>query len=221
MPTYHDDHDELEIVPQPIQLGGLAPDFEAETTQGVVRLSTWEPNKWVLFFSHPADFTPVCTTEFVSLAKRQDDFEARQCALLGLSVDSLYSHIAWLRQIRDHFGVTPDFPLIADRQQRIARLYGMIHTPTSETSAVRSLILIDPARHVRAMIHYPPSVGRSDEEVLRLLDALQASDAHGVECPANWRAGQPAVAQPPTRFDADEPHDPLWFLRMKELEPAG
>lgn len=181
-----------------VELNGPAPDFEATTTHGVIRLSEWEKDKWVILFSHPADFTPVCTTEFVEFAKRYDEFQKRGVALLGCSVDSVYSHIAWIRNIEEKFGVKVKFPVIADLDQKVSQLYGMIHTPSASTVTVRCVYFIDPNRIVRAMIYYPLNVGRNFEEIVRVIDALQTVDKEGVACPANWTPGQDVIVPPPT-----------------------
>jgi len=181
-----------------LQLNGPAPDFEAKTTHGTLRLSEWEKDKWVILFSHPADFTPVCTTEFVAFAKLKDQLAKRNVALLGNSIDSVHSHIAWVRNISEKFGVDIGFPIIADLDMKVARLYGMIHEASSETAAVRAVFFIDPKRRVRAMIYYPLNVGRNFDEILRVLDALQTGDEHAVACPADWRPGEMVIVPPPT-----------------------
>jgi peroxiredoxin (alkyl hydroperoxide reductase subunit C) len=180
-----------------IELNGPAPDFEANTTHGPIRLSTWQKDKWVILFSHPADFTPVCTTEFIEFAKNNDALVAKNVAVIGNSIDSIYSHIAWVRNIEEKFGVKIPFPVIADLDQKVARLYGMVHTPSSVTAAVRCVFFIDPKRNVRAMIYYPLNVGRNFDEILRVVDALQMADANGVACPANWRPGDEVIVPAP------------------------
>jgi peroxiredoxin 2/4 len=203
---------ESTIVESPrLELNGPAPDFETSTTHGVIRLSKWEKDKWVILFSHPADFTPVCTTEFIEFAKRHDEFRSKNVALLGCSIDSTFSHIAWVRNIEQNFGVKIQFPVIADLDQKVARLYGMVHTPSSATAAVRCVFFIDPKRTIRAMIYYPLNVGRNFDEIVRLIDALQTVDKHGVACPANWTPGQEVIVPPPaTTKDAEK--------RMKSTE---
>jgi peroxiredoxin 2/4 len=181
-----------------LELNGPAPDFEANTTHGPIRLSTWQKDKWVILFSHPADFTPVCTTEFIEFAKRNDALAARNVAIIGNSIDSIYSHIAWTRNIEEKFGVKIPFPVIADLDQKVARLYGMVHTPSSVTAAVRCVFFIDPKRIIRAMIYYPLNVGRNFDEILRVVDALQTVDANGVACPANWQPGDEVIVPAPT-----------------------
>jgi peroxiredoxin (alkyl hydroperoxide reductase subunit C) len=188
--------------PARVELNGPAPDFQATTTHGPLQFSDWARGKWVILFSHPADFTPVCTTEFIEFAKRHDEFEKRGVALIGNSIDSVYSHIAWVRNIEEKFGVTVRFPVIADLDQKVARLYGMIHEPASLTAAVRCVYFIDPRRNVRAMVYYPLNVGRNFDEIVRVVDALQTADAKGVACPANWTPGQDVIVPPPTTTDA-------------------
>jgi peroxiredoxin 2/4 len=188
--------------PARLELNGPAPDFEANTTHGPIRLSTWQKDKWVILFSHPADFTPVCTTEFVEFAKLHDELAKRNVAVIGNSIDSIYSHIAWTRNIEEKFGVKIPFPVIADLDQKVARLYGMVHTPSSNTAAVRCVFFIDPKRMLRAMIYYPLNVGRSFDEIVRVIDALQTVEANGVACPANWRPGDEVIVPAPVTAQA-------------------
>lgn len=198
---------------QPLQLNGPAPDFKAKTTHGEIQLSTWAKDKWVILFSHPADFTPVCTTEFVAFAKLKDALDARGVALLGNSIDSVYSHIAWVRNIKEKFGVDIGFPIIADLDMKVAHAYGMVHAASSDTAAVRAVFFIDPARKLRAMIYYPLNVGRNFDEILRVVDALQTADRHGVACPADWRPGDMVIVPAPaTTADAEK------RVRDQELE---
>jgi peroxiredoxin 2/4 len=188
-----------------LELNKEVPDFEAVTTHGVVRLSTWSKDKWVILFSHPADFTPVCTTEFIEFAKLNEDFSKRNVALLGNSIDSVYSHIAWVRSIKEMFDVEVPFPIIADLDMKVAKLYGMIHEASAATAAVRAVFFIDPKRKLRAMIYYPLNLGRNFDEIIRVVDALQTADKHGVACPANWRPGDKVIVPPPaTTQEADE-----------------
>jgi peroxiredoxin (alkyl hydroperoxide reductase subunit C) len=205
--------DATAAVPTRPELNGPAPDFEAVTTHGPIKLSEWAKGKWVVLFSHPADFTPVCTTEFLEFARRYEEFEIKGVALLGNSVDSVFSHIAWVRNIEEKFGVKIPFPVIADLDQKVARLYGMIHTPSSATAAVRCVFFIDPKRSLRAMIYYPLNVGRNFDEILRLLDALQTVDRHAVACPANWRPGEAVIVPPPVTTQAAEER-----MKAKEFE---
>jgi len=187
-----------------LELNGPAPDFEANPTHGPIKLSTWQKDRWVILFSHPADFTPVCTTEFVEFAKRSDALEKKGVALIGNSIDSVYSHIAWVRNIEQNFGVKIKFPVIADLDQKVAQLYGMVHQASAATATVRCVFFIDPKRVLRAMIYYPLNVGRNFDEVVRVIDALQTVDAKGVACPANWMPGQEVIVPPPTTQQAAE-----------------
>lgn len=208
-----------------------APDFQAKSTQGVIRLSDYTSRgKWVLLFSHPADFTPVCTTEFVEFARNFPEFEKRKVQLIGVSVDSVPAHIAWLRNIEQNFNVKVDFPVIADLDQKVAGLYGLVHETVSDTAAVRAVFFIDPKQNVRALLYYPQSLGRSIAEIVRVFDALQTADANGVSTPANWVPGKPVVVPPPqTKQDADvraKANGDLkvkdWYFAEKELAtPAG
>ena len=185
-----------------IELNGPAPDFEANTTHGPLRLSTWEKDRWVILFSHPADFTPVCTTEFLEFARHANALRAKNVAILGNSIDSVYSHIAWIRNIEEKLGTKIPFPVIADLDQKVARLYGMVHTPSSVTATVRCVFFIDPKRTIRAMIYYPLNVGRNFDEILRVVDALQFADANKLACPANWRPGDDAIVPAPLTSEA-------------------
>jgi len=177
------------------RLNERAPAFNAPTTDGPRSLEDYE-GKWLVLFSHPADFTPVCTTEFIAFARRAEDFKARGSELLGLSIDSTHSHIAWIRNIEEKFGVKIPFPIIADLKMEVARAYGMIHPGAADTSAVRATFIIDPRGVLRAMVYYPMSNGRSIDEFLRLLDALQTSDEHGVATPENWQPGDKVIVPP-------------------------
>lgn len=197
-----------------LRIGDLAPDFEARSTAGPVRLSGFR-GRWLVLFSHPADFTPVCTTEFVALAKEGAAFEKRDCALMALSVDSLFSHFAWLRMIRDRFGVEVRFPIVEDPTLVIGRAFGMVSAQDSDSATVRTTFFIDPKGVIRAMTCYPANLGRSIPEMLRILDGLQAIDAKGGMAPANWQQGE-ALLRPPTH-DLDEVFGAQdatsWFLR--------
>lgn len=197
-----------------LRIGDVAPDFSARSTAGNVRLSDFR-GRWLILFSHPADFTPVCTTEFVELAKMAKDFEERDCALMALSVDSLFSHFAWLRMIRDRFGVEVRFPIIEDPTLVIGRAYGMVAADAHDSGTVRTTFFIDPDGVVRAMTCYPANVGRSTPEMLRMLDALQATNDAPALAPANWQAGDPLLRQPTATLDDvyGAAGDGDWFLR--------
>jgi peroxiredoxin (alkyl hydroperoxide reductase subunit C) len=183
------------------RLGQPAPLFEAETTQGTIRLEDFR-GSWLILFSHPADFTPVCTTEFVAFAELAPELKKRNVELLGLSIDSTYSHIAWIRNIEQNFGVKVPFPVIADLNKQVATLYGMIMPGESKTETSRCVFVIDPNGIVRAMIYYPLTTGRNMNEILRVIDALQATDKHGVATPANWRPGEKVIVPPPKTTEA-------------------
>jgi peroxiredoxin 2/4 len=186
-----------------ITLGGPAPDFEQNSTHGPLKLSQFtSKGKWVVLFSHPADFTPVCTTEFVGFAKLAPEFEKRNVQLLGLSVDSVYSHIAWARDIEEAHNVKVPFPVIADLDQKVAQLYGMVHQPMNATMTVRCVFLIDPKQTVRAMIYYPMQAGRNMDEILRLVDALQTVDTNACATPANWKKGDDVIVPAPATHAA-------------------
>lgn len=184
-------------VPSFPRLNEPAPNFTAPTTHGVVSLSDYK-GKWLVLFSHPADFTPVCTTEFIGFAKHYDEFATINCDLLGLSIDSNYSHIAWVKNIRDNFGVQIPFPVIADLSMDVSYKYGMIQPGASSTSAVRAVFVIDDKGILRAMIYYPLTNGRAIPEVLRLVKALQTTDEHGVATPEGWKPGDKVIVPPPS-----------------------
>ena len=185
------------------RLNEAAPDFSVRTTQGSRSLKDYR-GKWLILFSHPADFTPVCTSEIVAFSRAWPRFQALGCELLGLSVDSAFAHLAWLRSIRDNFGVEVPFPIVEDQAMRVAHDYGMIQPGAGDTSAVRAAFFIDPEAKLRAMVYYPMSTGRSVEEFLRILAAMQASDRHGVATPEGWQPGDKAVLPPPaTLAEAD------------------
>ena len=167
-------------------IGEPAPEFRAQTTHGSIEFPKDFKGKWVVFFSHPADFTPVCTTEFVAFAKRYKDFQALNTELLGLSVDHVYSHIKWVEWIKEKLGVEIPFPIVADTTGKIAELYGMIHPGASEAATVRAVFLICPQGIVRAILYYPLNIGRNIEEILRLLRAFQTATKEGVALPADW-----------------------------------
>ena len=184
-------------------IGDPAPSFKAETTQGPIAFPDDFKGKWVVLFSHPADFTPVCTTEFMTFASMQQEFAALNCELVGLSIDSIYSHIAWLRTIKEKIdykgmkSVEVNFPVIADLRMEVAKLYGMLQPGASNTQAVRAVFIVDPKGIVRALLYYPLTNGRNMDEIKRLLVALQTSDKHAVATPANWRPGDDVIVPPP------------------------
>jgi peroxiredoxin (alkyl hydroperoxide reductase subunit C) len=185
------------------RLNERAPEFNAPTTHGAKCLKDYE-GQWLVLFSHPADFTPVCTTEFMAFAQRAEDFKAINTELLGLSIDSHYSHVAWVRNIKEKFDVDVPFPIIADLDMKVAKAYGMIHPGAADTSAVRATFIIDPKGVLRAMVYYPMTNGRSIDEFVRLVTALQTSDEHGVATPENWQPGDKVIVPPPATTEAAE-----------------
>lgn len=185
------------------RLNEPAPAFDALTTDGRKTLDDYK-GKWLVLFSHPADFTPVCTTEFVAFANRADEFAALDTQLLGLSIDSHYAHIAWMRSIKDSFGVEIPFPIIADLDMKVAQAYGMIQPGASDTQAVRATFIIDPEGVLRAMVYYPMTNGRSVEEFVRLVKALQTADTQKVATPENWQPGDDVIVPTPQTAAAAE-----------------
>ena len=190
------------------RLNEPAPQFSALSTTGPIKLSDFK-GKWVVLFSHPADFTPVCSTEFAGFAERQADFDKRGVQLIGVSIDSIYSHIAWIRSIESIFGKKVTFPLIADLDTKVAQAYGMIHPGASSTATVRAVFVIDPNQVTRAMIYYPLTTGRSIDEIIRLVDALQLNTEKGLATPANWKPGDKVVVPAPMTIENTD-------KRMKE-----
>lgn len=187
----------------PPRIDEPAPDFEGRSTHGIVKLSEYR-GKWLVFFAHPADFTPVCASEFVAFARRAEEFSSLNCALLGLSVDSVYSHLAWRESIKNTFGVRVDFPILDDVSMTISRQYGMVQTKAGHTGAVRALFVIDDKGVLRAMLWYPTTTGRSVSEVLRLVQALQMADSQHVVTPEGWKTGEGTVERAPdTVADAE------------------
>ena len=178
-----------------------APAFSANTTHGLRSLADYK-GKWLILFSHPADFTPVCTTEFIGFAKRSELFKSMNCELLGLSIDSIYSHLAWMQSIKYNFGVEIPFPIIDDIKMEVAQAYGMIHPGAADTQAVRATFFIDPEGKLRAMVYYPMSNGRSIEEFVRLLQAMQTSDANKIATPEGWTPGCDVIVPPPKTPEA-------------------
>lgn len=201
---------DVPIPPRPLRIGDQAPPFRARTTQGDVSLDQFR-GRWLLFFSHPADFTPVCTSEFIALAKASPMFEAMDCALLGLSVDSLYSHVAWVRAIKALAGIEIPFPVVEDPSMAIGRAYGMIDAEATDSSAVRATYFIDPNGIIQATNWYPMQVGRCVDEMLRTVQALQRTTDGSVLTPACWRPGDD-VLLPPSLPSDDSPD---WFHRLR------
>jgi peroxiredoxin (alkyl hydroperoxide reductase subunit C) len=208
------------------RLNEPAPPFEAVTTQGTIKLSDYE-GSWLILFSHPADFTPVCTTEFAAFAEIATQLRERNVELLGLSIDSVFSHLAWMRSIRSSLGVTVPFPVIADLDRAVATAYGMIMPGESSTETSRCVFFIDPKSVVRAMIYYPLSLGRNMKEILRVIDALQMADANQVATPANWEPGQKVIVPAPRTMEDLEKRIEAgyecadWYLCYKSMNGAA
>ncbi len=188
---------EEKIITKMPAIGDMAPDFEANTTHGPLRFSEYNKGSWVVLFSHPADFTPVCTTEMSGFAIRHNEFRELNTKLLGLSIDSIHSHMAWVNNVRKNTGVLFDFPIIADIDMKVSKLYGMLQPNESETAAVRAVFFIDPTGKVRLVMYYPLNVGRNMNEILRVLKALQLSDEHKVAMPLDWQPGDKVIVPPP------------------------
>jgi thioredoxin-dependent peroxiredoxin len=179
-----------------LQLGDIAPDFQAQTTVGPISLHEWAGNDWVILFSHPKDFTPVCTTELGYVARLKPEFDRRGVKALGLSVDSLDSHGTWAEDIRETQGIPLNFPIIADADRKVAGLYGMLHPRHDELYTVRTVFVIDPKKKIRLTLTYPQTTGRNFDEILRVIDSLQLTDSHSVSTPVNWRSGQEVIIIP-------------------------
>lgn len=183
------------------RIGDKAPDFKAKTTIGDLQFSDFNKDSWVVLFSHPADFTPVCTTELSEFAKEKTFFESKNTKLIGLSIDSIHSHLAWVKNVKDNLGVYMDFPIIADLDMKVAQKYGMLHPGESETAAVRAVFFIDPKGIIRLIMYYPLNVGRNMEEIKRVLEAMQTSDQYQCALPVNWKPGEKAIVPPPKTLE--------------------
>lgn len=199
-----------------LQLGDIAPDFSADTTQGPIQFHDWAGDSWVILFSHPKDFTPVCTTELGLTGKLKNEFAQRNAKAIALSVDSVEDHKAWSSDIEETQGTAVNFPIIADPQRSVANLYGMIHPKASDTLTVRSLFVIDPNKKVRLTITYPASTGRNFNEVLRVLDSLQLTDREKLATPGNWQPGDEAIIVPAV---SDEQARELFPQGFKTIKP--
>lgn len=186
------------------RIGDPAPDFEAMTTTGKIKFSEYNKDNWVILFSHPADFTPVCTTEMSAFAEEEEEFAKYNTKLMGLSIDSIHSHVAWVNNVKKNLGITMKFPIIADLDMKVANLYGMIQPGEAETAAVRAVFFIDPKGIIRLIMYYPLNVGRNMDEIWRSLKALQTSDENGVAMPLNWKPGDKVIVPPPKTVDEME-----------------
>lgn len=209
-----------------IQLGQIAPDFQQDTTQGRIQFHDWLGSSWALLFSHPKNFTPVCTTELGEVAKLASEWEKRNVKPIGLSIDPVESHHKWEQDIEETQGAKLDFPMIADPDARVATLYGMIHPQCDAAVTVRSVFVIDPSRKVRLVLTYPPSTGRNFQEILRTIDSLQLTDARSIATPVNWTPGEPVVISPKLSDEEASRQFPQGFrtlkpyLRMVDLQPC-
>jgi alkyl hydroperoxide reductase subunit AhpC len=199
-----------------LQIGDIAPDFEAETTAGKIRFHDWIGDSWVVLFSHPKDFTPVCTTELGATAKLKDEFAARNVKAIAVSVDALSDHQGWIGDIEETQVCEVNFPLIADPDLEVANKYGMIHPNADAKLTVRTVFIIDPNKKVRAFFAYPPSAGRNFDEVLRLIDSLQLTDRYKVATPANWKRGEDVIIVPSVS-DADA--DKMFAKGYTKIKP--
>ncbi len=206
------------------RVGDTAPDFDAVTTIGKLRFSDYNKGSWVILFSHPADFTPVCTTEMTAFARDKEFFAEHNTKLLGLSIDSIHAHIAWVNAVQEKTGVLFEFPIIADLDMKIARLYGMLQPGESETAAVRAVFIIDPTGRIRLLMYYPLNVGRNMEEIKRALLALRFSDKNKVAMPVNWQPGDKVIVGAPrtlAELEARKADNSLektdWYLAKKAI----
>ena len=179
-----------------LRLGDTAPDFTQDSTEGTIRFHEWAGNSWVVLFSHPADFTPVCTTELGMTAKLKDDFARRNVKAIAVSVDPLDSHRGWVKDINETQNCSVNFPILADADKKVATLYDMIHPNSLANATVRSVFIIDPKKQIRATLTYPASTGRNFDEILRVIDSLQLTDSHKVATPVNWKQGDDVVIVP-------------------------
>ena len=211
------------------RIGDSAPDFTAVTTHFPdFNFSAWQEQNWVILFSHPADFTPVCTTELMEFAKQSDRFRQKSVKLIGISVDSIHSHLAWLQNIKEKMGVTIPYPMVADINMKVSNLYGMIHPGASTTATVRAVFVIDPKRIIRALIYYPMNAGRNVEEIFRLVTALQTAERYSCATPVNWQEGEKVLAPPPKtvkdvedRLSQSGQDSQDFYLTRKDLTQAG
>jgi alkyl hydroperoxide reductase subunit AhpC len=199
-----------------LQLGDIAPDFEADTTEGRIHFHDWLGNSWGVLFSHPKDFTPVCTTELGYTARLKPEFDKRGVKVMGLSVDPLDAHKRWSKDIEETQGVAPNFPMIADADRKIADLYGMIHPNASDTLTVRSAFIIGPDKKIKLSINYPASTGRNFDEILRVIDSLQLTAKHQVATPVNWKSGEDVIIVPSV---SDEDASKKYPQGWKALKP--
>ncbi|NRT17109.1 peroxiredoxin (alkyl hydroperoxide reductase subunit C) [Flavobacterium sp. 28A] len=213
---------EDQIISMP-RIGDMAPDFEAVTTTGKIKFSEYNKGSWVVFFSHPADFTPVCTTEMSGFALEKEFFAKNNTKLMGLSIDSIHSHIAWVNAVNEKTGVLFEFPIVADISMEVSKKYGMLQPGESETAAVRAVFIMDPKGKVRLMMYYPLNVGRNMAEIKRSLLALQTSDEYKVAMPLDWQPGDKVIVPAPKTVEelAERKNSDLemvdWYLAKKSI----
>ncbi len=198
-----------------LHLGDTAPDFEADTTEGRINFHDWIGDGWAVLFSHPADFTPVCTTELGETARLKDEFAKRQCKVIAVSVDSVEDHKAWSGDIEETQGHAVNFPIIGDENRKVAQLYDMLHPGEDDSSTVRSVFLIDPNKKVRMTLTYPKSAGRNFDEILRVIDSIQLTDAYKVATPVSWRDGDDVIILPSLSDDEAKVHFPEGWKTLK------
>ncbi|MHC4940296.1 MAG: peroxiredoxin [Planctomycetota bacterium] len=198
-----------------IRLGDTAPDFTAETTQGEISFHDWKGDGWAVLFSHPKDFTPVCTTELGYVAKIKPEFEKRNCKVIGLSVDALGDHEQWANDIEETQGAAPNFPMIADKDRKVADLYDMIHPNADDTATVRTVFVVGPDNKVKLTLTYPASTGRNFDELLRVIDSLQLTDSYQVATPANWKDGEDVIIVPAVTDEEAKAKFPKGFETKK------
>jgi alkyl hydroperoxide reductase subunit AhpC len=198
-----------------LQLGETAPDFKAMTTEGEVKFHDWIGDKWCVFFSHPKDYTPVCTTELGAVAKLKPQFEKRNCKVIGLSVDPVDSHKGWAKDIEETQGTALNFPVIADADRKVADMYGMIHPKALDTLTVRTVFVIGPDKKIKLMITYPASTGRNFDEILRVIDSLQLTAKHSVATPVNWKDGEDVIIVPALSNDDAKKKFPQGWKEVK------
>lgn len=198
-----------------LQLGQIAPDFEQQSTQGPVRFHEWLGNSWGILFSHPKDFTPVCTTELGEVARLKPEWDKRGVKVIGLSVDPADSHARWEKDIEETQGAKLNFPMIADADKKVSALYGMIHPDADPTVTVRAVYIIDPMKKIRLILTYPPSAGRNFAEILRVIDSLQLTDKEKVATPVNWEPGQPVIIVPSLSNEEAKARFPQGWQELK------
>jgi alkyl hydroperoxide reductase subunit AhpC len=186
-----------------LHIGSIAPDFTQESTDGTIRFHEWIGNKWAVLFSHPKDFTPVCTTELGMVAKLKGEFDRRNCKVIGVSVDDVNSHRGWIKDIEETQSTKMNFPILGDGDRKVAHAYDMIHPEANDTLTVRSVFIIDPNKKIRAIITYPASTGRNFQEILRAIDSLQLTDKYQVATPVNWQDGEDVIIVPALKDPAE------------------